>query len=242
MKRFFIYSICAIMISGSTLTSCMVTNPYDYYGTMVGGDIGGMIGSGIGMATTHGSFAGTMFGSVVGTVAGSAIGNNISRRSREQRQQQREQQRRHYRRGYDDYSQNNYDNASGEGYEIPEFQTEGGAADLSNAKNFRIANIIVTDPNENGVLDKEETMEIVCEITNLSDTDSNVEITIGNADDKYLEYSPAINTTIGSDKSVRYTAKIYCKKLPSSDEIDIPITVSSSTLGTETRTVHIKFK
>ena len=238
MKRFFIYSICAIMISGSTLTSCMVTHPYDYYGTMVGGDIGGMIGSGIGMATTHGSFAGTMFGSVVGTVAGSAIGNNISRRSREQRQQQRRQ----HRRNYENYSQDNYDNASGEDYEIPEFQTEGGAVDLSNAKNFRIANIIVTDPNENGVLDKEETMEIVCEITNLSDSDSDVEITIGNSDDKYLDYSPAINTTIGSDKSVRYTAKIYCKKLPSSDEIDIPITVHSSTLGTETRTVHIKFK
>ena len=226
------------MLAGSTLSSCMVTNPYDYYGTMVGGDIGGMIGSGNGMATTHGSFAGTMFGSVVGTVAGSAIGNNISRRSREQRQQQRRQ----HRRSYDNYNQDNYDNTSGEDYEIPEFQTEGGASDLSNARNFRIANIIVTDPNENGLLDKEETMEIVCEITNLSDSDSEVEITIGTTDDKCLDFSPAIKTTIGSDKSVRYTAKIYCKKLPSVEEIERPITVSSATLGTETRNVRIKFK
>lgn len=238
MKRFFIYSLCAIMIAGSSLTSCMVTNPYDYYGTVVGGEIGGAVGQGIGMVTTHGSFAGSLFGSVVGTVAGSAIGNNISRRSREQRQQQRRQRREYY----DNQNQNNYDNTVGEDYEIPDFQTEGGASDLSNARNFAIRNVIVTDPNENGVLDKEETMEVVCEITNLSDTDSDIVISIGSSDDKYLEYSPAINTSIGGDKSVRYTAKILCKKVPSSDEIDIPITVTSATLGTVTRNVHIKFK
>ena len=239
MKRFFIYSICAIMIAGSSLTSCMVTNPYDYYGTVVGGEIGGAVGHGIGAVATHGSFAGSLFGSVVGTVAGSAIGNNISRRSREQRQEQRRQRRERYNKRQ---NQNYNDNTVGEDYDIPEFQTEGGASDLSNAVNFIIRNIIVTDPNENGILDKEETMEVVCEITNLSETDSDVEISIGNADDKYLEFSPPIKASIGSDKSVRYTAKIYCNKVPSADEIDIPITVSSATLGTATRNVHIKFK
>ncbi len=232
MKKLLAYSISAALIAGTTLSGCYPTSPSNYYGTMTGAHIGSLVGEGIGAVSTH-SYTGGFLGSVVGTIAGAAIGNNISNRANQQRQQQRRQNdQNRYDNDYDSYD----DNA-----EISDYQTEGGAS-ISSIDNFSITNIIVSDPNTNGVLDKEETLELVCEITNLSDSDSEVVISTGNADIRHLTFSPSIKTTINAGKSVRYTSRIYCEKVPSGDYIDIPVTVSSSTLGTTTTNVRLQLK
>lgn len=239
MKKLLAYSISAALIAGTTLTGCYPTSPSNYYGTMTGAHIGGMVGEGIGFVSTRGSFAGGLLGSVVGTVAGAAIGNNISNRANRANQQRQQQRRQNDQNqyDYDSYDNGSYDNDN----EISDYQIEGGA-NISATENFNITNIIVSDPNNNGVLDKEETMELVCEITNVSNTDSEVVISTGNADIRHLTFSPSIKTTINAGKSVRYTSKIYCEKVPSGDYIDIPVTVSSATLGTTTSSVRLLLK
>mgnify|MGYP002852463750 CR=1 FL=1 len=237
MKRNLIYNASASLVACCILTSCFTTNSSDYLGTMVGSDIGGMLGSSLGMASTRGSFGGGLFGGIVGSAAGAAVGNKISKNSRINRQQKRQEK---LRAQSEQANDENISSSNGLNDEIGDFQSEGGAVYESDKSNFTIGNISLTDTDGDGMMSKDEILKLVCDVTNLSSTDTDVVITTGDQGNSRLSFSPGIQATIEGGKSIRYTSKIRCDKLPSSPTIDVPVMVSSPTLGSFTRHVTIR--
>jgi outer membrane lipoprotein SlyB len=246
MKKNLIYSASAIILASIMMSSCYTyTSPMSYGGTATGASIGGFLGSTLGAATTNGSFGGSLVGNIVGSAAGAALGNKVSK-SAEQRRLQKRQERQNRRNQanaqqvqQDDYS---YDTPESNDVDFSNYQTEGGANYDANTVNFNISNITVNDSDGDGYMSKEETVEVVCEVSNLNESNTEADISIGNPGDSKFTYSPSVKATIDGGKSIRYTAKVYCKKLPTGDAIDIPITVSSPSLGSVTKYVTIRMK
>lgn len=242
MKKNLIYSIGTFLIAGSMLSSCYFGSSESYFGTMAGAEIGGVIGESLGWISTsrHGGPGTAMLGRVLGTVAGGAIGNSIGNRASESRKERRaaRRQRQQQTTSYN----NDYYSGSNDDYTIGDYQTEGGRSKVYNntASSLSISNMYFEDEDGDAKLNKNETLNIIYEVTNSSSTPAEVRLITGTAKDSRLEFSPEMTTTIEAGKTIRYKAKVFCKKVPTGTYIDIPVTVISDTHGTVKDSIRVK--
>jgi len=237
---------------GSTiLESCAVSSSSNYLGTMAGAEIGGVIGEALGWMSTsrHDGPGKAMLGSIIGTVAGAAIGNSLTKD-----------------RAYETTvvatgrRNNRYDNVASS----PDYQISGGASsnyygnttdNHTDNRNYRpnnrnvdsysfltISKVSYQDEDGDGKFSRNETVNIIYEITNTSKRSvDDVVLKIESYDgDKYYAVSPATTITIDAGETIRYKAKAFCKSKPTGTVAKFTLSASSKYAGTVSTILQIK--
>lgn len=248
MRRNWIYIVCIALIGSSTLMSCDISSSRNYMGTMAGAEIGGVIGEALGWMSTsrHDGPGKAMLGSIVGTVAGAAIGNamtkdNTTRTTVGRRDNVRDNRRyeEDFNPGYQIGGGGNYDgytNRDNNNYAGP---ARGG----SNSYSFlTIGNVSYQDEDGDGRISRNETINIIYEVTNTSkNAVDDVELKIETIDgDKYFAVSPSTSVKIAAGECIRYKAKAFCKSRPSKSPAQFKLLASSRYAGTTSTILQIR--
>ncbi len=234
MKGTWIYILSISLTGSSILTGCEVSSSYNYMGTIAGAEIGGVIGESIGRMTTnyHDGPGKAMLGNIIGTVAGAAFGNTITKDKNEITQV---------------CSDNNRNDIYNEGCNT-DYQTGGGAdysySNIGNSKynsdkynNYNsilsINNVIYQDEDGNGKFGRNETVNIIYEVTNNShQTIKDVLLAIEAINNiKCFALSPSNTINIGPGETIRYQAKAFCKSKPSESITNFKVSAKSSVSG-----------
>lgn len=247
MKRNWVYIMCIALIGSTTIVSCDISSSRNYMGTMAGAEIGGVIGEALGWMSTsrHDGPGKAMLGSIVGTVAGAAIGNALTKDNTTQTRVGRRDNVRDDVRYEDNYS--------------PGYQIGGGSNDAYNVNRpsnysspmtndnnsysfLTISNVTFQDEDGDGKFGRNETVNIIYEITNTSRNDvDDVVLKIESLDgDKYFAVSPANTAKIAAGERIRYKAKAFCKTKPSGSVAKFNLSASSRYAGTTSTTLQIK--
>ena len=248
MRKFQIYALSAAIVCGSVFSGCTYSGYESYAGTMVGAQIGSVIGESIGWLSTsrHGGPGTAMLGSVIGTVAGAAIGNAIGNEAAEARREERAERKRRRMEAYSKKASRQHANVgrdeANDSYDFGGFQTEGGRdANIasSGSSALVISNLHYEDEDGDGKMGKYETVNVIYEIYNPNAfaVDANLITGDKNAD---LEFSPITNTRIEAGKSIRYKAKVFCKKVPDGAYTEIPLVVSGEGIETSSTSIRIR--
>jgi len=243
MKKTWIYIVSVAVLTSTLFTSCDISSSRNYMGTMAGAEIGGVIGEALGWMSTdrHDGPGKAMLGSVIGTVAGAAIGNVLSK-------DRTERQATAARRSDDMYADNNYDG---------EYQTSGGydsrntRSDRSRTgrnegvesaySNLSIAGITYQDEDGDGRFSRNETVNVIYEVTNHSNMEATVELKIETMNDsKNFVLSPATTVKIGPHETLRYKAKAFCKGRISAGAVKFRLLASSKTAGNTAAELQIR--
>ncbi|MBQ4277668.1 MAG: hypothetical protein II750_06165 [Bacteroidaceae bacterium] len=249
MRKTWIYIVSAAMLSTSLLTSCDFTSSRNYMGTMAGAEIGGVIGEALGWMSTdrHDGPGKAMLGSVIGTVAGAAIGNVLTKDREEHvvASSRRDDSRRDDIYRSDTQANGGYQ--TGGGYQTDGgYQTNGGYQTGSdyNTRNYTslsIAGVTYQDEDGDGRFSRNETVNIIYEVTNHSSVAANVELKVETlSDSKNFVLSPANTVKIGPHETIRYKAKAFCKSRTSSGSVKFRLLASSSTAGNASAELQIR--
>lgn len=243
MKRNWIYIVCITLISSTSITSCDISSSRNYMGTMAGAEIGGVIGEALGWMSTsrHDGPGKAMLGSIVGTVAGAAIGNAITKDNNQVVRSDR---------------RNNTRNEAGYN---PGYQIGGGANDVSGTDRrgnnsatvanksdsysfLAISNVTYQDEDGDGKFSRNETINIIYEITNTSrNSVDDVVLKIEALDgDKHFAVSPSNTVKIDSGERIRYKAKAFCKSKPSNSVAKFNLSASSRYAGSTSTILQIR--
>lgn len=217
MKKITIYALSALILGTSTLSSCSFTSTNNYMGTMAGAEIGGVVGEALGWMTTsrHGGPGKAMLGSVVGTVAGAVIGNAVTNdNNRAERRAAKE--RRRLEADAADYQRNG-----------------GGSECLSNNGTLYISNVTFEDEDGDGKCSRNETLNVIYEITNCSETTlTDVVLSIdAPAANRNFALSPSNTVTIKSGETIKYKAKAFLKSKTQESYTTIYVYADSQTGG-----------
>lgn len=241
MKKLQIYALSAAIVCGSVLSGCTYSGYESYAGTMVGAQIGSVIGESIGWLSTsrHGGPGTAMLGSVIGTAVGAVIGNSIGNEAAESKRQERAErkQRQRAERANRVARQEETDN-----YDFSGIQTEGGrdaSVAAINNNSLVISNLHYEDEDGDGKMSKYETVNVIYEVHNPNSYPVDANLITGD-NNPNLEFSPVTNTRIEAGKSIRYKAKVFCKKVPDGNYTEIPLAVSGEGIETSSATIRIK--
>ena len=247
MRRNWIYIVCIALIGSSTMISCDISSSRNYMGTMAGAEIGGVIGEALGWMSTsrHDGPGKAMLGTIVGTVAGAAIGNaltkdNTTRTTVGRRDNTRDNRRyeEDYNPGYQIGGGGNYD-----GYTNRQNNYAGSSYDGSNSYSFlTISNMSYQDEDGDGRISRNETINIIYEVTNTSKNPvDDVELKIEALDgDKYFAVSPSNTTKIAAGECIRYKAKAFCKSKPTKSPAQFKLSASSRYAGSTSTILQIR--
>lgn len=249
MKRNWIYIVCLALIGSSAVMSCDISSSRNYMGTMAGAEIGGVIGEALGWMSTsrHEGPGKAMLGTIVGTVAGAAIGNAITKDSNNNRvvSSGRRDNVRSNNRYQEDFNPGYQIGGGGnEGYTNRDNsnyagQIQGG----SNSYSFlTIGNVTYQDEDGDGRINRNETINIIYEVTNTSrNAVDDVELKIEALDgDKYFAVSPSNSVKIAAGECIRYKAKAFCKSKPSKSPAQFKLSASSRYAGSTSTILQIK--
>ncbi|MBO4564794.1 MAG: hypothetical protein J5720_05115 [Bacteroidaceae bacterium] len=248
MKRNWIYIVCIALLGSSTMLSCDISSSRNYMGTMAGAEIGGVIGEALGWMSTsrHEGPGKAMLGTIVGTVAGAAIGNAITKDNQTQtvrvgrRDNVRDNVRyeEDYNPGYQIGGGSNYD-----GYTNRQNNYAGPSYGGSNSYSFlTISNVTYQDEDGDGRINRNETINIIYEVTNTSKNPvDDVELKIEALDgDKYFAVSPSNTAKIAAGECIRYKAKAFCKSIPSKSPTQFKLSASSRYAGSTSTILQIR--
>lgn len=237
MRRTWVYIVSAAMLSSTLLTSCDISSSRNYMGTMAGAEIGGVIGEALGWMSTdrHDGPGKAMLGSVIGTVAGAAIGNALTKDRNEQ--QVATARRDDIYRG-DNQANGGYQTEGG--YQVNGgYQANGGYN--QSYSNLSIAGVTYQDEDGDGRFSRNETLNIIYEVTNHSSVPATVELKVETMNDsKNFVLSPANNVKIGPHETIRYKAKVFCKGRTSASSVKFRLLASSATAGNASAELQIR--
>ena len=232
----------AIILSFLTLTgslcSCDGMSTRSYLGTMAGAEIGGTIGEAIGWMSTsrHSGPGKAMMGCIIGTVAGAAIGHSIATKS---------ESNNNSRGSYDydnyggSYGQSGFDYQTSGGYDAP--ASSAPAMSRAGSSMLTIRNLTYQDEDGNGHFGRYETINVIYEVTNNSDTPAQVQLIVDDpTHPNDFAFSPMTTATIQPHQSIRYKAKAFCKSRPKSRTADIIVYANSVTHGNASDRIRIK--
>ena len=246
MKRNWTYFMCIALIGCTTIASCDISSSRNYMGTMAGAEIGGVIGEAMGWMSTsrHDGPGKAMLGSIIGTVAGAAIGNAITKDNTQVVRSGRRNDTRDNVRYEDDYNPG-YQIGGGrnEGYDINRQNNYSGPMTDDNSYSFlTISNVSYQDEDGDGKFGRNETVNIIYEVTNTSKNPvDDVVLKIESLDgDKYFAVSPSNTTKIAAGERIRYKAKAFCKSKPSGSVAKFKLSASSRYAGTISTILQIK--
>lgn len=183
-----------VLIVATVLAGCSFSSNSNYMGTMVGAEIGGVIGEAIGIATHNRGPLSAMTGRVIGTAVGAAAGYQITKQADEKRNNK----------------QNDHNISNQSDIEIP-------GSFYSNNSALRIVNVSYEDENGDGKISRNETINIIYEVENISERNLNdVELVLTClTDQNAFMTSPAEKVSIEAGQTIRYKAKAFCKYVPS---------------------------
>jgi len=247
MKRNWIYIMCIALIGSTTIVSCDISSSRNYMGTMAGAEIGGVIGEALGWMSTsrHDGPGKAMLGTIVGTAAGAAIGNALTKDNTTRTTASR----RNNVRGnvpYEDNYNPGYQigGGSNEAYNINRPGNYAGPmTNNDNSYSFlTISNVSYQDEDGDGKFGRNETVNIIYEITNTSRNEvDDVVLKIEALDgDKYFAVSPSNTAKIAAGERIRYKAKAFCKSKPSGNVAKFNLSASSRYAGTTSTILQIK--
>ena len=255
MKKTWIYITGMVLACSTIFTSCDISSSRNYLGTMAGAEIGGVVGEALGWMSTsrHDGPGKAMLGSVIGTVAGAAIGNSITK----DRTQPTE-----VRVGRGDKRKR----AQEQAYGGADYQTGGGYSDYGNDRNYtgryqsegyhpsyggtvgkqysplNISNLTYQDEDGDGRFSRNETVNIIYEVTNTSNHRcDNVLLKVEALEsERAFALSPANTVSIAPHETIRYKAKAFCKSRPSSNVARFTVSAGNDMFGFTTSQLQIK--
>ena len=244
MRRHWIYIVCIALVGSSTLLSCDISSSRNYMGTMAGAEIGGVIGEALGWMSTsrHDGPGKAMLGSIVGTVAGAAIGNALTKEKTTT--VGRRDNVRDNRRYEEDFNPGYQIGGGGnEGYINQNSNYAGSARGNNGSYSFlTISNVSYQDEDGDGRISRNETINIIYEVTNTSrNAVDDVELKIESLDgDKYFAVSPSNSVKIAAGECIHYKAKAFCKSRPSKSPAQFKLIGSSRYAGTTSTILQIR--
>ena len=247
MKRNWIYIMCIALIGSTTIMSCDISSSRNYMGTMAGAEIGGVIGEALGWMSTsrHDGPGKAMLGTIVGTVAGATIGNAVTKDNTKVVRSGRRDDTRNNIRYEDDYNPGyQIGGGSNEGYNASRpGNYSGPMTNHDNSYSFlTISNVSYQDEDGDGKFSRNETINIIYEVTNtsknaLDDVVLKIEALVG---DKYFAVSPSNTTKIAAGERIRYKAKAFCKSKPSGSVAKFNLSASSRYGGTTSTILQVR--
>ena len=226
-------------MANTLLTSCDISSSRNYMGTMAGAEIGGVIGEALGWMSTdrHDGPGKAMLGSVIGTIAGAAIGNAITK-------DKTETVTTSARRDDDLYAgqptQGGYQTGGGYGGNY-NYGNEPTNRQGNSYSNLSIAGITYQDEDGDGRFSRNETINIIYEVTNHSRTACTVELKVeALTDARSFVLSPSNTVKIGPQETIRYKAKAFCKNRISAGTSTFKLIANSSTAGNASAQLQIR--
>lgn len=257
MKNTWINIASIALITCISLNSCDFTSSRNYMGTMAGAEIGGVVGEALGWMSTdrHDGPGKAMLGSVIGTVAGAVIGNSLTKDRPAYNnaptygdnysyndQSNYDYNRDNYNRNYnDDYqTSGGYNNNSVE--RNREYNQKNQSYQYNNNSRLAIKNVYFQDEDGDGRISRNETVNIVYEITNTSNMRYNDVVlkieTINN--ERNFALSPATTVSMAPGETIRYKAKAFCKSRPMSNLASFRVSASSPNAGYSSSELQIR--
>lgn len=256
-------SLSALLVS-TAFSSCSYTSSGNYLGTMAGAEIGGVVGEALGWMSTdrHSGPGKAMLGSIIGTVAGAAIGNSITKDRAEEinigRRNDMDYGNADYQTGggYDSHGTYGYN----EGYNrnqygshdtyVPDSRNRsdskfngryGNGYSIGNG-DLAISHVTFEDEDGDGRISRNETVNIMYEVTNKGHrTYSDVILKVDVEDDaRKFALSPSTTTTIAPGQTVRYKAKAFCKSRTSSGNVTFRVSANSMNGGNASANLQIR--
>lgn len=250
------YSVMAL--ATMLLASCSYGNYAAYNGAMVGATIGDGIGGFLGWtASGRDKMGGVMLGRALGTAAGAVIGYNAAKPKDGKKSAESASGKDDYYLDTDTYNRR-YE-GGGQTY-TPDYQTSGGYSDDyaqsdsygdtykpgSTKKRFalgdlEISNLSYEDENGDGRISKNETCNIVYKVSNTSADAFDVVLAVEDMDNTgAYAISPETKVRLEGHKTIRYTAKVYCKKSVSGAAARFRVSVASENHGSASDMIKIK--
>ena len=237
MRRTWIFVVGTTLLISTVFTGCDITSSRNYMGTMAGAEIGGVIGEALGWMSTdrHDGPGKAMLGSVVGTVAGAAVGNALTKDRATSKRKSSNTDDDAYIGGYQTGGGYDYtDSHSGK-------QHQGKAGSHAVYSDLSIGHVTYQDEDGNGRFSRNETVNIIYEVTNHANTSCRAELKIEAVNDaKSFALSPANVVHIGPHETIRYKAKAFCKGKVSKNATTFRLYALSSTHGNVSTELQIR--
>ena len=240
----------------SSFQSC-TTYP-EYMGTMTGAEIGGMVGHSIGRGTHsyNGGWLGTLIGTVAGAAIGYSVGNAATQSERPPKSKKVKKSKKSSQRSDDEYNRRgSYDDTYG--YQTDGGYDEGASEDIqaieddgsavytvaSNNSDLVITKQSYMDSNGDGFINKGELITVMFDVKNSSSHEiNNLRLdVVENDNGKCFVISPAKVVNIRSGETLRYSAKVMCKRIPSTSKAEFTLLAVSPT-ATANSEMRIKLK
>lgn len=226
---------CAAMATLVLASSC--SSSYQASAGVTGAYLGGHIGETVGFLSGHGHFRGenAALGSLVGMGVGAILGIGIANQIEKNQQQ----------------SNNTYSNpdadyqtGGGAGYDGGAYKNDSyrGAYGKSYAlsSGLEVSDLSYTDSNGDGMLSKNEVIEVESVITNTTDKlMKNVIIWLEVDNVKCCSVSPSLTTSLEPGETIRYTGRIYGKKARSGQSVTVTLGTNYAGLTARGRSMTI---
>ena len=258
MKNTWINIASIALITCISLNSCDFTSSRNYMGTMAGAEIGGVVGEALGWMSTdrHDGPGKAMLGSVIGTVAGAMIGNTLTKDRPvydeapiyNDNYSYNEPQRNNYNR--DNYNRNYNDDYQISGGYNDDNSRRKSKYDKRNPQSYQydnyssliIKNVYFQDEDGDGRISRNETVNIIYEVTNTSKVRYNDVVlkveTINN--ERNFALSPATTVDIAPGETLRYKAKAFCKSRPTANIAEFRVSANSPKAGYTSSELQIR--
>ena len=252
MKKTWIYITGMAVIASTMLASCDISSSRNYLGTMAGAEIGGVVGEALGWMSTsrHDGPGKAMLGSIIGTVAGAAIGNSLTKDRPEQTEVRVGRGNKHNRSQEQTYGGADYQTGGGYGdygsygdYDRSGYQGHSQYRGNSYSP-LTINNLTYQDEDGDGRFSRNETVNIIYEVTNTSNQRcDNVILKVEAAEsERSFALSPANTVSIAPHETIRYKAKAFCKSRPSSNVGRFTVYAGNDAFGFTTSQLQIKIE
>ncbi len=225
---------CTALASLFLASSC--SSSYQASAGVTGAVIGGHVGETVGFLSGHGRFRGenaalgNLIGMGVGAILGVSVANQIEKNAKAA-----------YNSSHDgdaDYqtsSDADYQTGGGAGYDEGKHagDTYRGTSSQSYAlhSGLEVSDLTYTDSNGDGMLSKNEVIEVESIITNTTDKPmAGVTIWLDVDNVKSCIVSPSLTTSIEPGEKLRYTGRIFCKKARQGGSVTVSLTTSHAGL------------
>lgn len=230
-------TISTIFLAAVTMLSSCQTSGQAAAG-LTGAAIGSTLGSAIGGATGghygrygyyHYNGQGAALGSLIGMGVGAALGVAIQKSAEENERRQYENYQ-----DYDSYDQNsNYNrNYSNNNY-----------TPAPSRLPVHISEVTYFDGNGDGFMSKGETLEVETYIENRSNnTLYSVDIVLDTQQSKYVIASSPLTITLEPRQKIRYSGRIYCRKVKNGRSVPLTITISAGNQMAQSETINLYMK
>ena len=232
---------CAALASIIMASSC--SSSYQASAGVTGAMIGGHVGETVGFLTGRGHFRGenaalgSLIGMGVGAVLGISVANQIEKNEQAANSRSYDSDADYQTgggAGYNDGYNGSYGNGNYQGTKTQSYTLCHG---------LELSDLSYTDSNGDGMLSKNEIIEVESIITNTSNKplrDVVIWLDVDNV--KYCSVSPSLTTTIEPAEKLRYTGRIYCKKARQGKAITISLCTSHAGLVSKGHSMTVNLK